>query len=223
MTLRESTGGQRMPITLVLADDHSIFLNGLAEELCREPEFRVLVRCLDGKAAIEAVREKKPDILILDVRMPEMDGLEVLQEMRKEKLSTRVVLLAAELDDDQMIEAIRLGVRGILLKEMPTRLFTQCIHKVHAGEQWIETRSAGRLLERSLKGESAMDDMSEILTPREIKIVRMVADDLRNKEIAARLDISEATVKNHLYNIYQKLKVDNRAALVQYARDKGLV
>ena len=147
-----------------------------------------------------------------------MDGLEVLQEMRKEKLSTRVILLAAELDDDQIMEDIRLGVRGILLKEMPARLFIQCIHKVHAGEQWIETHSAGRLLERSLKGESAMNDMSEILTPREIKIVRMVADDLRNKEIAARIFLAEQTVRNYIHRIYEKIGVKSRAHAIRAAR-----
>ena len=152
-----------------------------------------------------------------------MDGLEVLQEMRKEKLSTRVVLLAGELDDDQMMEAIRLGVRGIFLKEMPTRLLTECIRKVHNGEKWIEKESFSHAFEKLLKHDSGIREIGGILTPREIEIVHMAADGLRNKEIADRLYVSEATIRTHLWNIYQKLKVNSREQLVQYARDKGLV
>ena len=99
-----------MPITLVLADDHPIFLSGLEDIFRREPDFQVLARCLEGQAALGAVRQLKPDVLILDLRMPKMDGLGVLREMQKEKLSTRVVVLTAAPDEDEVLEAIRLGV-----------------------------------------------------------------------------------------------------------------
>ena len=212
-----------MPITLVLADDHPIFLSGLEDLFRPEPDFQVLARCLEGQAALGAVRQLKPDVLILDLRMPKMDGLGVLREMQKEKLSTRVVVLTAAPDEDEVLEAIRLGVYGVVLKEMAPRLLVQCIRKVAAGEQWLEKRSVSLALEKLLKRETATRQIAKVLTPREIEIVRMVADGLRNREIADRLYINEGTVKVHLHNIYEKLKVDSRLQLARYARDKGLV
>jgi len=212
-----------MPITLVLADDHPIFLSGLEDLFRPEPDFQVLARCLEGQAALGAVRQLKPDVLILDLRMPKMDGLGVLREMQKEKLSTRVVVLTAAPDEDEVLEAIRLGVYGVVLKEMAPRLLVQCIRKVAAGEQWLEKRSVSLALEKLLKRETATRQIAKVLTPREIEIVRMVADGLRNREIADRLYINEGTVKVHLHHIYEKLKVDSRLQLARYARDKGLV
>jgi len=211
-----------MPITLVLADDHPIFLDGLEHLFRREADLQVLQCCLDGEAALQAVRRHKPDVLVLDLRMPKMDGLIVLREMQKEKLPTRVVVLTAALDEGHVLEAVRLGVPGMVLKDMASRFLVQCVRKVHAGEQWLETRSVGLALERLLKREAGTRQISELLTPREIEIVRMVVGGLRNKEIADRLYINEGTVKVHLHNIYEKLKVNSRLQLAHYARDKGL-
>jgi len=211
-----------MPITLVLADDHPIFLSGLEDIFRPEPDFQVLARCLEGQAALGAVRQLKPDVLILDLRMPKMDGLGVLREMQKEKLSTRVVVLTAAPDEDEVLEAIRLGVYGVVLKEMAPRLLVQCIRKVAAGEQWLEKRSVSLALEKLLKREAATRQIARILTPREIEIVRMVTEGLRNKVIAERLYVSEGTVKIHLHHIYEKLKVNSRLQLARYARDEGL-
>lgn len=211
-----------MPITLVLADDHPIFLSGLEEIFRSEPNFQVLACCLEGQAALQAVRQLKPDVLILDLRMPKMDGLGVLREMQKEKLSTRVVVLTAALEEDEVLEAIRLGVYGVVLKEMAPRLLVQCIRKVVAGEQWLEKHSVRLALEKLLKRETATRQIARILTPREIEIVRMVADGLRNKVIAEHLYVSEGTIKVHLHHIYEKLKVSSRLQLARYARDEGL-
>ena len=211
-----------MPITLIIANDHPIFLDGLEDIFRREPDFQVLARCLEGQAALRAVRQLKPDVLILDLRMPKMDGLGVLREMQEEKLPTRVVVLTAALDEDEVLEAIRLGVQGVVLKEMAARLVVQCVRKVHAGEQWLEKRSVSLALERLLKREAATREIAGLLTSREIEIVRMVADGLRNREIADRLYINEGTVKAHLHNIYEKLKVNSRLQLTRYARDKGV-
>jgi len=211
-----------MPITLVLANDHPIFLDGLEDIFRREPDIQVLESCLEGQAALRAVRQLKPDVLILDLRMPKMDGLGVLREMQKEKLPTRVVVLTAALDEDEVLKAIRLGVQGVVLKEMAARLLVQCVRKVHAGEQWLEKRSVSLALERLLKREAATRQIAGLLTSREIEIVRMVADGLRNREIGDRLYINEGTVKVHLHHIYEKLKVNSRLQLTRYTRDKGL-
>jgi DNA-binding NarL/FixJ family response regulator len=212
-----------MPIRLVLADDHPLILNGLENLFRTERDFEVIARCTNGIETMQAVRKHRPDVLILDIRMPGKDGLDVAREVQKEKLPTRIVLLTAVLDEGELLEGIRLGVQGIVLKEMAPKLLVQCIRKVHAGEQWIELRSPKQALEKMLRREAGGRELAAILTPREIDIVRMVATGLRNKEIADKLHISEGTVKVHLHNIYEKLHVDSRLALLRYAQEKGLV
>jgi DNA-binding NarL/FixJ family response regulator len=212
-----------MPIRRILADDHPLILDGLENLFRLEPDFQVLARCTDGVETLKTVRRHRPDILILDIRMPRRDGLEVAREMRKEELPTRVILLTAELDERQMLEATRLGVNGVVLKEMAPQLLVQCVRKVYAGEQWIEKRSAARIMEKMLRREAGAPEGATILTPHEIAMVRMVAEGLRNKEIADKLQISEGTVKVHLHNIYGKLNVDSRIALFRYAQERGLV
>jgi len=212
-----------MPITLVIADDHPLILDGMENLFRLEKDFKVVARCLDGEETVKAVRKHKPDVLVLDIRMPGTDGLSLLRGMRKEKLSTRVVLLTGALDEDELAEAVRLGVRGLVLKEMAPKLLVQCIRQVHAGELWLEKRSVTSALEKLLQREAGQREVAQLLTPREIEIVKQVAAGLRNTEIAKKLFISEGTVKMHLHNIYQKLGVDSRTKLTRYAQEKGLV
>jgi DNA-binding NarL/FixJ family response regulator len=212
-----------MSISLVLADDHPLILDGLENLFCTEKEFEVLACCIDGIETLEAVRKHQPDVLILDIRMPKKDGLDVAREIQKEKLSTRVVLLTAELDEGEFLEAVRLGVKGIVLKEMAPQMLLKCVRKVHAGEQWMEMRSAKQALEKMLRQEAGVREVAAILTHQEMTIVKMIAGGLRNKEIADKLHISEGTVKTHLHNIYEKLNIDSRLALLRYAQEKGLV
>ena len=212
-----------MPITLVIADDHPLILDGMENLFRLEKDFKVVARCLDGEETVKAVRKHKPDVLVLDIRMPGIDGLSLLRGMKKEKLSTRVVLLTAALGEDEVAEAVRLGVRGLVLKEMAPKLLVQCIRQVHAGELWLEKRSVTSALEKLLQREAGQREVTLLLTPREIEIVKQVAAGLRNTEIAKKLFISEGTVKMHLHNIYQKLGVDSRTKLTRYAQEKGLV
>jgi DNA-binding NarL/FixJ family response regulator len=212
-----------MPIRLVLADDHPLILNGLENLFRPEKDLEVLARCTDGIETLKAVRKHRPDILVLDIRMPGKDGIEVAREMWKDKLPTRIVLLTAVLDERELLEAIRLGVQGIVLKEMAPSMLLSCIRKVHAGEQWIELRSAAQALEKMLRREAGTREIAAKLTPQELTIVRMVAGGLRNREIADKIHISEGTVKVHLHNIYEKLHVNSRLALLRYAQEKGLV
>ncbi len=212
-----------MPITLVMADDHPLILDALENLFRAEKDFKVLARCVNGEEALQAVRKHKPDILILDVRMPGKGGLAVLQAMKKENLPTRVVVLTGSVDEEEVAEAIRLGVRGLVLKELAPKLLVQCIRQVHAGELWLEKRSVTSALEKLLQREAGQHEVAQILTPREIEIVKQVAAGLRNEEIGKKLFISEGTVKMHLHNIYQKLGVDSRTKLTRYAQEKGLV
>ncbi|HEV8437438.1 MAG TPA: response regulator transcription factor [Methylomirabilota bacterium] len=210
------------PINVVLADDHPVVLRGLEEILRAEGDFRVLAQCKDGEEALRAVRHHRPDLLVLDMRMPRKNGLAVLREMRTDKLPTRVVLLVAELDDEELLEATRLGVGGVVLKEMAPRLLLQCLRKVHAGQPWIERTSAARAFEKLLRREAGAHDIARVLTGREVEVVKMVSRGLRNKAIAVRLSIGEGTVKTHLHNIYEKLHITSRTELILYCKDKGL-
>jgi DNA-binding NarL/FixJ family response regulator len=212
-----------MPIRLVVADDHPLILDGVENLFRFEEDFQLMARCKDGIETMQAVRQLRPDVVILDIRMPGKDGLTIAREMLAEKLPTRVVLFTAELEDDQLLEAVRSGVRGIVLKEMAPQLLVQCVRKVHAGEQWIERRSTALNLEKILQREAAAREIEALITPREINILKMVAQDLRNKEIAGKLFITEGTVKVHLHNICEKLQVKGRLALLRYAQEKGLV
>jgi two-component system, NarL family, nitrate/nitrite response regulator NarL len=212
-----------MPIRLVIADDHLLVLAALKHLIHQEQEFDVLACCKDGEEALHAVRQHQPDVLLLDIHMPRKDGLAVLRDMRKEKLSTRVVLLTAALDDDQVLEAMRLGVEGVVLKEMTPQQLMQCIRKVHAGDLWLEKQSVSRAMEKLLRREAAAREIAKVLTRREMEVVRLMASGLRNKEIADQLSISEGTVKIHLHKGYEKLQVQSRMELVRYLHTKGLV
>lgn len=212
-----------MAIRLVLADEHPIVLDGLENLFHREPDFRVLARCVTGEAAVAAVRRHRPDVLILDTRLPRKSGLDVLREVHKDGLPTRVALFAAALDDDEVLEALRLGVRGMVLKELAPQLLVQCVRKVHAGEQWLEKQLSGRALDALLRRETAARGDKRGLTLRELEIVRMAAGGLPTRGIANQLAVSEGTVKIHLHNVYKKLSVRNRVELVLYAQSKRLV
>jgi DNA-binding NarL/FixJ family response regulator len=210
-------------ITLILADDHPVVLEGLAQLFGLEPDFRVVARCTNGDDAVAAVRHHQPDVLVLDVRMPGKDGLVIVRELRDAALSTRVVLLTAALSETGLVEAVRLGVWGIVFKEMAPQVLVNCVREVHAGERWLGNRSVVRALERVVQREASVQQFATQVTPRELEIIRMIATGLRNKEIAAQLGITEGTVKIHLHNIYEKLEVDGRLALVLHAQRHGVV
>lgn len=212
-----------MAIRLVIADDHPIVLDGLENLFRLEPDFQVVARCVNGDECLTAVRQHQPDVLILDLRMPRKDGLAVLRELHREKQPLKVVLLATALEEEEVLEALRLGVRGMVLKELAPQMVVQCVRKVHAGERWLEKQAVGRALEMLLRREAGEREASTVLTPREIEMVGMVARGLRNKEMSERLAISEGTVKIHLHHIYKKLKVENRVELILYAQSKHLV
>jgi DNA-binding NarL/FixJ family response regulator len=212
-----------MNIRLVFADDHPLILDGLEQLVRVAGGLEVVERCVSGEETVAAVERHRPDVLVLDIRMPGMDGIAVMRELRRRRLPTRVVILTAAIGDDEMLEAVRLGVAGVVLKEMAPRLLVQCIRKVHAGEQWVENRSMRDALERLLRREAGAQEAAQVLTPREIQLVRLVAQGLRNREIAEQLHITEGTVKAHLHNVYRKLGLETRVAVRRYAEETGLL
>jgi DNA-binding NarL/FixJ family response regulator len=154
--------------------------------------------------------------------MPGLSGLQVLREMTQAQIPCRTVLLTAAISDKEVIEAVRLGAQGIVLKESDPETLLECVRKVHVGQQWIDRGTVSRALGRAVQREVAAREAGRILTARESEIVRMIAQGLRNKAVAERLSISEGTVKIHLHNIYQKTKVDGRLELVLWAQEQGL-
>jgi DNA-binding NarL/FixJ family response regulator len=154
--------------------------------------------------------------------MPEMSGLDVLRMLAAEAMSVHTVLLTAAVADEDVTEAVRLGARGLILKESPPEALLDCVRRVYRGEQWLERETVTRAFQRVLERESGAPGASTVLTPRETEIVRMVAQGLRNKVIAERLSISEGTVKVHLHNIYEKFGIDGRLELLLIAKEKGI-
>jgi DNA-binding NarL/FixJ family response regulator len=210
-------------IDLVLADDHPIVLAGMENMFRRERDCRVVASCVDGVEALRAIRHHRPSVAVLDLRMPRMDGLGVLRELHKEAGKTRIVLLAATLDDEDLFEAVQLGVRGLILKEMAVALLVQCVREVHAGRQWLEKRSVTQALDTLVRRQAGMREIAKILTVREFDVASAVAGGLRNKEIAAKLRIAEGTVKQHLHGIYEKLKLEGRISLVLRFKEKAVL
>lgn len=212
-----------MPIKIVVADDHPIVLQGLRHLFERQPDFLVAACCVDADAAIDAVRAHQPDVVILDLRMPGRSGLDALRCLADQKLTCRPVLLTAAITQDQVLEAVKLGARGLVLKESSPETLVACVRRVYQGEQWIDQDTVTRAFRTVLDREAATREAAETLTTREIEIVRMIGQGVRNRVIADRLSISEGTVKVHLHNIYEKLGVDGRLELVLFAQQKGLI
>jgi DNA-binding NarL/FixJ family response regulator len=209
-------------IRIVVADDHPFILDGLDQLFRAESDCEIVARSTDGEEALRAVETYRPDVLVLDVRMPRLDGIELLRRMHALQLPTKVVLLTASLDDARLLEAFRLGASGLVLKESAPRLLVQSVRQVANGEQSWNGKAIAGALRLVLQREQAVAAASSVLTARELEVTRMVASGLRNKEIASRLDITEGTVKFHLHGIYEKLRIDGRYALMSYARDHGL-
>lgn len=210
-------------IRIVIADDHPVVRRGLAQFIADEDELEIVAECADGESALAAVARYAPDVLIVDLRMPLLSGIEILRRLQALPSSPATVLLAGNVSDDEVVEAMRLGVRGVVLKEMAPSLLVACIRKVAAGGTWLEKEAVGRTLDKLLRQESSRQKVRDILTPREIEIVRMVASGLGNREAGEKLFISEGTVKTHLHSVYEKLGLKGRVHLVRYAQENGLM
>lgn len=208
-----------MPIRISLADDHPVFLEGLAAVLARNEEVEIVARDLDGDSALAVIREKVPDVAILDAVMPGLSGVEILKVVRREGLPTRVVLLAGELGSGDLTESIRLGVEGILIKDEASTVLLDCVKSVALGGRWVSVELLGRALNIAAAAESNGGG----LTPRETEIAAGVAAGLQNKEIAEKLGIADGTVRIHVHNIFKKLGIQNRVELANRIYDRQSV
>jgi two-component system nitrate/nitrite response regulator NarL len=209
-----------MAIRISLADDHPVMLEGLASVLAQNEDVEIVSRDLDGTAALTGIREKAPDVAILDAVMPGLSGVEILKAVREERLSTRVVLLAGELGSEDLAESIRLGVEGIMMKDEASTVLLDCVKSVAHGGRWVSVELVGRALNIAANGHS---NGGGDLTPRETEIAEAVAAGLQNKEIAERLGIADGTVRIHIHNIFKKLGIQNRVELANRIHDRQSV
>jgi two-component system nitrate/nitrite response regulator NarL len=204
-------------LSLVLADDHPIVLGGLATLLGQDKSLRLLATCTNGQDAIDAIRTLKPDLALLDLNMPRLNGLQVLQALIAEKLPTRVCFLAASLTDAQIVAATRAGAFGIILKESAPNTLITALQAIARGQKWLPGDLVDGASERLRKLQAEVTSVTDALSPREIEIMLNVAEGLSNKEVGTRLKISEGTVKMHLHSIYQKINISNRTSLANFA------
>jgi NarL family two-component system response regulator LiaR len=216
-------------ITVLIADDHAIVREGLRTILELEGRgVRVIGEATSGRTAVARTRELQPNIVLMDVRMSDMDGVEATRRVLAENTGTRVIILTNYDDDEYLFEAIRAGAAGYLLKDVIPRDLTQAIITVAQGHSLIQPSVLGKLLEKfaALSQERPAierHELHEALTPREMEVLRAIAQGLSNREIADRLVISEKTVKTHITSIFSKLDVKDRSQAMLYAIQKRLV
>ncbi|MBA3896184.1 MAG: response regulator transcription factor [Sphingomonadaceae bacterium] len=201
-------------IRVLLADDHPIILSG-AEALLRGSAFEVVGKFPDGAALLAAIPELGPDIVVLDVQMSPLSGLDVLRALRARGSKLPVVLLTAAIDDRVSAEAIRLGVNGLVLKDTAPELLMRCLEEVSQGRRWIDQPVLQRMLDGPhTDGKPGSQPVLAALSQRERAVMDQVVHGLRNREIAALLGIAEGTVKVHLHKVYEKLGISSRTELV---------
>jgi two-component system, NarL family, nitrate/nitrite response regulator NarL len=211
-------------IQVLIADDHPVVRIGLRQLLQSEAGFKVVGESADGRDTLEMVRRLKPHVLLLDVAMPGLSGLEVLRALLREPGRTRVILLTAGIEQQQLAEAVELGARGVVLKDSAARDVAAAVRAVSNGQCWIGQQSVGNLVQMfQQRARAAVERESFGLTPRELQVIATVAAGSTNPDIAHALSISEDTVKRHLTHIFDKVGVSNRLELGLFAFHHHLV
>ncbi|HJR24242.1 MAG TPA: response regulator transcription factor [Acidimicrobiales bacterium] len=215
------------PIRVVICDDHALFRRGLSMVLEAEEGIEVVGEAEDGEAVVRTVEELAPDVVLMDVRMPKLSGIEATRAIAEAAPSTRIVMLTVSDEEEDLYEAIKAGAAGYLLKEISIEEVAEAIRSVVSGQSLITPSMASKLLAEfsnlSKKAEARQAVPTPQLTSRELEVLKLVAQGMSNKEIAAELYISENTVKNHVRNILEKLHLHSRMEAVVYAvREKIL-
>jgi DNA-binding NarL/FixJ family response regulator len=211
-----------MPITVLIVDDHPIVRKGLTNMLGQQPDIEVVGHAGDGVDAVAKARELVPDIILMDLKMPRMDGAEAITEIFASHLKTNVIVLTAYASDEEILNGIQAGARGYLLKNSSQEEMIDAIRTVHQGESVIQAPVAARLIDH-LGRSSNFNLQSNVLSQREIEVLQLIATGAANKAIAAQLMICQSTVKTHIVRIFSKLSVNERTGAVGEGLKRGLI
>jgi len=225
-----STATQQLPVVnasartarVVIADDQTLFRSGLARLLEMDDRVAVVGEAVDGADAVKLALALKPDVVLMDIKMPNLDGIEATRRIVAENPKIRVLMLTTFEADNHVIQALKAGASGYVLKDSQAGAIVSSILAVVAGERVMASAVANRVLEM-LTGATTPKEFYDGLTAREVEILKMLATGMANKQIAYKLQISEKTVRNHVSNMYEKLDIYDRAQAVLYAVRKGLV
>jgi two-component system NarL family response regulator len=199
---------------VLLVDDHALLRTGVANIINQEPDLQVIAEAANGAEAVDAFRDHRPDVTLLDLRMPVMEGVEAVRHIREIDSQARVIVLTTYDADEDIARALQAGAKAYVLKDISADALVACIHDVLAGKTYVAPAVAAKLAERVTRIQ---------LTPRELSTLRLMADGKANKEIATDLGISERTVKTHLGHLFEKLGVTSRTEAVKVATRRGLV
>ena len=201
-------------IGVLIADDHSVVREGLASLIGRRADMTVIAEAANGREAVDLWKKNRPNVTLLDLRMPELDGVSAIKEIRADDDSARIIVLTTFDGDEDIYRAIQAGAKGYLLKDAPREALMDCIRRVHGGETCVPVHLAAKLAER-VGGET--------LSTREIEVLKLMAQGKSNKEIGSALFISEGTVKSHVKGIFAKMNVISRTEAVANATKRGLI
>ena len=205
------------PIRVLIVDDHAIVRTGIAGMLADLDDVAVTGQAADGAAALKAVAEHQPDVVLIDLRMPVMDGPSAIREMRSQGIDIGILVLTTYDTDTDILRAIEAGANGYLLKDTTREELVQALHATARRESWLTPAVASRVMNRM------RTPTGDSLSEREIDVLRRVAKGLSNKEIAVDMHISQATVKTHLIHIFRKLDVNDRTSAVTLALERGII
>src|SRR5918996_2173702 len=213
------------PIKILVVDDHEVVRDGISVMMGRQRDFAVVGEASNGLEAIEKVQDLHPDIVLMDLRMPQMNGVEAMRRIRSEDSEVKFIVLTTYDNDEYIFDAIEAGAKGYLLKDASREELFQAVRAVHQGESLIEPGVASKVLDRlaQLSRQAHLPQIAQVLSERETEVLQLMARGAPNKSIATSLSISESTVKTHVANIFQKLEVNQRTEAVTKAMSLGII